>query len=90
MGDYADDAFEADFNRWIDEGGRLFGGSDYFIELFVLKIVRETEKAWLLKIEIPSKENKDDWFPKSQCKLEGSILLVPVWLSVAKGYGMGL
>ena len=51
-------------------------------ESFYLKfeaIVRETEKAWLLKLD----EKTEAWFPKSQCVIEdetGDQILVPEWL----------
>lgn len=52
-----------------------------YVTLNVEEVLRETEKAWQLKIEGEVK-----WYPKSQCRLEGWKLYVPKWIQ-DKGNG---
>jgi hypothetical protein len=49
--------------------------------LEVRSIKHETPKAWLAILE----DDKEVWFPKSQCKMDGNTLSVPGWLLKEKG-----
>jgi len=44
------------------------------------EIKKETDKAWLVSIE-----GEDYWFPKSQCRIDGNTIVMPIWLAEDKG-----
>ena len=44
------------------------------------EIKKETDKAWLITIE-----GDDYWFPKSQCRIEGDTIVMPIWMAQDKG-----
>lgn len=55
----------------------------------VLKVVKMTDKAWLLKIKnVRGEDSKELWLPKSMCKLitenKKKIVVVPQWLWTKK------
>ena len=50
----------------------------------VSEIIRETELSFLVLVKEP--ENKECWFPKKHCAVKDGSLLVPGWLSKAKGF----
>ena len=51
----------------------------------VLKVLKMTDKAWLLTLKGLS---KDVWFPKSVCKLvtenKKKVVIIPNWLWIKK------
>jgi hypothetical protein len=57
------------------------------VELEIICVKHETEKAWLMSFEYDSDFGEDvieKWFPKSQCEFDGDInggtLTIPNWL----------
>ena len=47
------------------------------------KIITETKKAWLLKIE----RDVEVWLPKTECEIDttDNTILVPLWIISEKG-----
>jgi hypothetical protein len=85
MGEYADDATDRDFNDWADDGFPKIDVISVPIEydkFEYVKIVRETDKAWLLEGTGKGK----NWFPKSKCEInkEKHLIIVPKWLTQKK------
>ena len=70
-----------------DERGDEWSSGDEKLETIpVHKLVAETEKAWLVRLE-EGEKFRDVWFPKSRCTLaknEKSIE-APTWLLDSKG-----
>lgn len=67
-----------DYENFEDDGDR-----NEEVKIKYLAIARETEKAWLLTLEINEAfEPVQVWLPKSQCDidLDGKIVHVPQWL----------
>jgi hypothetical protein len=57
---------------------RLYDTPDDPYNIPFIRIVHETEKAWLLLLE----EEWKEWFPKNQCSISetSKIISVPYWL----------
>lgn len=58
----------------------------------VEKVVRETEKAYLVAVEVENgagRRGKEVWWPKSQVKMHDGYMEVPEWLVEAKLNDMG-
>jgi len=84
MGEYADELI---FNGFSD-----MGASDYCEQIpFVInpfyrkprkakyeykKIVRQTDKAWLIEFSGGAKK----WLPKSKCDIDKKFIYIPEWL----------
>ena len=49
------------------------------VEIWFDDIIHETANAWLLDID-----GEKVWMPKSQCELDGDMVLVPEWLAIEK------
>jgi hypothetical protein len=47
----------------------------------IKSVKHETPKAWLTILE----DNQEIWFPKSQCKIDGTTISAPRWLVKEKG-----
>lgn len=54
---------------------------DVMTEVEIKSIKHETPKAWLAIME----DDREIWFPKSQCELNDGVLSVPEWLMKEKG-----
>jgi len=50
------------------------------IELDVIETIKETNKAWKVKLA-----DGVYWMPKSQCRIVGKKIYVPKWLAKSKG-----
>lgn len=94
MGDYADMAFDDSLARceaptiyddgWDDVTVNYKARRDLLSRNKTLvyphfKLVRETEKAWLINIK-----EVDHWFPKSLCSLSKTKFTSPMWLLYKK------
>lgn len=49
------------------------------LEFELEKLVKETDKAWLVCIE-----GEEMWLPKSQVEIEDEIVFIPEWLAKEK------
>ena len=54
-------------------------------EFPVKELVRETEKAWQIKLD----DGEVHWFPKSKCRLVDKVLFVPEWMVKSKNIEVG-
>lgn len=84
MGDYANDALWRDMDSGMfdipfrNASKRVRATSiKRDDELGFLRIIRETEKAWLL--EMNGKAQR--WWPKSICVISGNTIYFPGWLA---------
>ncbi len=59
------------------------------VAAFKGEIVRETDKAFLVRVANIYNGHKDVWFPKSQIETKGNIILCKFWLIAAKARETG-
>ena len=84
MGEFADMAIERDYEEWLDGGCsdmEVFYPHTYTLDIIeYLEIIRETAKAWLLRIN----RKFIHWFPKSRCQIDKSekTISIPHWLTI--------
>ncbi len=58
-------------------------GND-LLKLKFVKVVHQRDKAWCIRFKDGRYIKRDEWLPKSQCRIEGDDLMVPRWLVKAK------
>lgn len=92
MGEYADMAFEQEFDNHIDWllDGPYGEEEDYSQTNYVTvkdaneyefkTIKKETQKAWLLIMN----GGNEMWFPKSHCTIKDNMIIIPTWLVYKK------
>jgi hypothetical protein len=56
-----------------------FEREEDILEFDLEELVKETDKAWLVKIE-----GEEMWLPKSQVEIEDEIVFIPEWLAKEK------
>jgi len=57
-------------------------GADEMVEVDFDGLIRETEMAWLFRID-----RQAIWFPKSRCEVDEDekVVYVPEWLAIEEG-----
>lgn len=94
MGEIADELVDEGYSRWADDydADEEYCGQyrsprhvpdAYF---YIRDAITETEKAWLLVIELSNGKGSEQWFPKSHCSIiwEHTSVRVPEWLRQKK------